>query len=229
MGTLSIDLINLAYHNRFLARLFHTSVHCLKEELRDCWSVLDLGCGPASPLQFCNVSYSVGVDVFEPYVRASKTKNIHTAYIIADILNLELAPESFDAVVMVEVLEHLTRQEGEAMLQKAERWARKRVIVTTPNGYLPQGCMSENPYQVHRSGWSVATMRNLGYRAYGMAGLLLLRTENTASVMEDPESIFCTLRWHPRLLWLGISQLTQLFTYYAPQWSFEVFYVRDVA
>lgn len=229
MGKSSLDIINLLYHNKFFARLFHTSVYCLRRELRGCRSVLDLGCGPDSPLRFCDVPCSVGVDAFEPYVRASKLRNIHTAYIIANISDLDLAPKSFDAVIMIDVLEHLTQQEGEAMLEKAERWARQRIIVTTPNGFLPQGSMSDNPYQVHRSGWAVDAMRSRGYRAYGMAGLRLLRHWNTAAVMEDPESIFCTLRWRPKLLWLGISEMTQLFTYYFPRWSFEVFYVRDVA
>jgi SAM-dependent methyltransferase len=222
-------VINCLYHSPIVARVFHTLVYCLQRELRDCQSVLDLGCGPDSPLQFCRVQYSVGVDVFLPYLRSSAARGIHTAYIQGDISQLLFRPKSFDAVVMIDVLEHLSEEEGHALLRKAECWARKRVIVTTPNGYLPQGARGGNPYQAHRSGWSLATMRRLGYRAYGLAGLRFLHRENPLTPMEDPAAMFTTIRWRPWLFWLCICALTETVAYYVPQWSFEIFYVRETS
>jgi SAM-dependent methyltransferase len=221
-------LITLLYHNPLVARMFHTLVYCLQRELQDCQSVLDLGCGPGSPLQFCPVPYAVGVDAFAPYISTSAARAIHTAYIHADITRLAFQPKSFDAVVMLDVLEHLPQHEGMALLQKAECWARKRVLITTPNGYVPQGPRGGNPYQVHRSAWTLTAMRGLGYRAHGMAGLRFLHRENPLTPMEDPEAMFTTIRWRPWLFWLCVCTVTQLLTYHVPQWTYEILYVRDL-
>ena len=78
----------------------------LKKGLRDCSSVLDLGCGYDSPIQHCDVTFSVGVDLFDPYLQESKKKAIHNEYIKADIRKVEFELESFDAIIAIEVLEH---------------------------------------------------------------------------------------------------------------------------
>jgi len=76
------DLINRFYYNKFFSRIFHTTVYCLKRELKDCQSVLDLGCGPSSPLQYCqNIKYSVGVEAYKPYLAESKRRKIHSKYL----------------------------------------------------------------------------------------------------------------------------------------------------
>jgi 2-polyprenyl-3-methyl-5-hydroxy-6-metoxy-1,4-benzoquinol methylase len=156
------EVILKLYNNKFTSHLFHTSVYSLKRELKDCNSVLDLGCGPDSPSKNCNARYSVGVDVFGPYVKASKDKRIHDEYIISDIRHLNFKPNSFDAVFLIEVLEHLTKKDGEMLLQKAETWARKKVIFSSPNGYFPQFDINGNPFSRHLSGWEVKEIRGRG-------------------------------------------------------------------
>ena len=215
------------YHNKQMSRLFHTSIYCLKKELQNCNSVLDLGCGSGSPLQYCNIRKSIGIDAFEPSIKASKEKGIHNEYIHSDIRKMDFQPSSFDAVIMIEVLEHLHKKEGEIMLKKAENWARKKVIVTSPNGYFPQTDVNGNLYFKHLSGWEVKKMKQLGYKAYGMAGLKYLRKENTSS-NEDDHTIFSTMKFRPKSFWLIISELTQIFTYLFPELAFEVFYVKQL-
>ena len=74
-----MNLVSLIYHNKLFETIFPTHVYVLKQELKDCESVLDLGCGPNSPLQYCsNVQLSVGVEAFQPYLEESK-KNKYTA------------------------------------------------------------------------------------------------------------------------------------------------------
>ncbi len=46
----------------------------LKRELSGCGEVLDLGCGYNSPLQYVEVSHSLGVDLFQPNIEESKKK-----------------------------------------------------------------------------------------------------------------------------------------------------------
>lgn len=218
--------IQKVYHNKLISRLFHTSVYCLQRELKSWYSVLDLGCGPDSPVQYCNISYGVGVDAFRPYIKASKRGKIHAEHILSNISSLNLRSGSFDAVVLIEVLEHLDKKDGELLLQKMEAWGREKIIISCPNGYLPQASMSQNPFQVHRSGWSVDEMKRRGYKAYGMSGLRSLRKENTSLKMEDTKAIYSTIKFRPKIFWLIISELTQAIAYYFPELSFEVFYVK---
>ena len=132
-----MNLVSSIYHNKLFETIFPTHVYVLKQELKDCESVLDLGCGPDSPLQYCsNVQHSVGVEAFQPYLEESKKKQIHSEYVSKKIGNLDFEENSFDAVIMLEVIEHLEEQEGLEVLKKLEKWARKKVIISTPNGFF---------------------------------------------------------------------------------------------
>ena len=217
------------YRNELIGCIFHTPLYCLRRALRGCSSALDLGCGPDSSLQYCNIAYSIGVDIFLPFIELSKKKRIHQGYIAADIPRIDFKPKSFDAVVLIEVLEHLSKEEGAELLEKAQGWARKKVIVSTPNGFLPQAGLSGNPYETHRSGWKVGELKHRGYEACGMAGWKFLRKENTQEGYGvSGNAIFSTIRFRPRVFWVAVSALTQLFTYYFPVLAHSVFYVKDI-
>ena len=70
-----MNLISSIYHNKLFETIFPTHVYVLKKELKDCQLVLDLGCGPDSPLQYCtNIKHSIGVEAFQPYLDVSQKK-----------------------------------------------------------------------------------------------------------------------------------------------------------
>ena len=118
--------------------IVHKLDYCLQKELKSCDSVLDLGCGPSSPLKNCkNIKYSVGVEAFKPYLDISKKQKIHTNYLPKNILNLDFPKNSFDAVILIEVLEHLTKKDGQKILKLANKWAKKKIIISTPNNFHP--------------------------------------------------------------------------------------------
>lgn len=216
-------IIKKLYHNPIISRIFHTLVYCLKRELEDCESVLDLGCGSSSPIQYCkNIKYSVGVDAYKPYLEESKKKKIHDKYILGDITKVNFKPKSFDAVIMIDVLEHLEKESGNQLLEKAENWARKKIIVSTPNGFLPGE--DRISFQSHRFGWTIREMKKLGYRIYGMAGLKFLRKRKVDENINN-EDLF-TIRFRPKFFWFLIGVFTQLITYYFPNLAFEVFCVK---
>ncbi|MCX6355396.1 MAG: class I SAM-dependent methyltransferase [Candidatus Aureabacteria bacterium] len=220
--------IGSLYHTRVLGRLFHTLVYCLQRELKGCQSVLDLGCGRESPLKYCRVAYSVGVDAFEPVLRESRKRGIHSEYILADIAGVKFKPRSFDAVIMIDLLEHLEKAEGEKILRDAEEWARGKVIVNMPVGWIRQGMVQDNRFQAHRSGWQLEEMTQRGYRAYGMAGLHSLRTDE---ISEDllGEGVLASVKYRPRCFWFVVLALSQLLAYYIPGKAFEAFYVKILA
>ncbi len=218
-------LIDKIYHNHFFAWLFPTTVFCLRKNLKDCESVLDLGCGPSSPLQYAkNVKYSIGVEAFAPYMEESKKRKIHTKYIEKRVEEVDFPGKSFDAVIMIEVLEHLSEDIGYAMLKKADKWAKKKVIVSTPNGFLSQRERDENPFQKHLSGWDKRTMEKLGFKCRGLAGLKILHSEYPREETED--DFTASMRFRPKLFWFFIAALSQLITYSFPKHAFELFCVK---
>jgi predicted TPR repeat methyltransferase len=196
--------------------LFPPYIEYLKKELKGCERVLDLGCGRSSPIFFCSIPYSVGVEIFEPYLEESKNKCIHNQYMKADIRKLEFKPKSFDAVVAWDVLEHLTAEEGLMLIKKMEKWARKKIIIFTPNEYLWQDDYDNNPLQEHKSGWSVEELRRLGFQVVGIHGWRRLRGYRA------------TIKYKPNFLWAIISDLTQKITYPHPKIAFQLLAVKEI-
>ena len=178
----------------------------IKKELAGCETVLDLGCGwgSNSPLEGMPLSYTLGVDIFEPYLKECRLKQLHSDYIRADIREVEFKDSSFDAVLMLEVLEHFNKEEGRRLLDKCARWARRKVIISTPNGYIRLDEFDDNPFQKHISGWSLEELRHLGFSITGLLGWKKLRGTRALP------------RYRPALLWEVISDLTQTVTYHYP-------------
>ena len=217
-----MKLLSRLYHNPFISRCFPTTVSLLQDALSDCESVLDLGCGPNSPIQHCHgVKYSVGVEYHKPYLNKSRNKKIHDKYLQRKIEKLAFKKNEFDAVIMIEVLEHLPKKYGYQILKNAKKWAKKKVIITTPNGYIHQKQLDDNPLQKHLSGWSVSDLSCLGFKVRGLAGLKFLRQEGNGNSMD--ENIFKTIRFNPKPLWFVIATLSQSVITYVPSLAFELF------
>ncbi|MFZ2188012.1 MAG: class I SAM-dependent methyltransferase [Candidatus Moraniibacteriota bacterium] len=219
-------IINKLHKSAFLGKLVHTLDYCLKKELGDCETVLDLGCGPSSPVQFCkNIKYSVGVEAFPPYLKASKERKIHNEYLAKKIEELDFPENSFDAVIMIEVLEHLPQELGLEILKKAELWARKKVIVSSPNGFIAQKEVDGNPLQKHLSGWDYEKMKGLKYDSQGLAGLNCLRQEVQNDTMGD--DFMTSIKFWPKPFWFIVATVSQVFVYYIPSLAFELFSVKN--
>ena len=132
----------------------------------DTQTVLDVGSGSGQPLDIINRRkrfFSIGVDSFEPYLSETRKRGIHTAVVKANALKLPFADQSFDTVLCLQVIEHLEKHRGSELLEELERVARRQLIVTTPNGFMPHPEVDGNPHQVHLSGWTPAEMRALGF------------------------------------------------------------------
>lgn len=223
-------LIKNLYHNNILSRLLHTSVYCLKKELQDCESVLDLGCGPNSPLQYCtNIKYSVGVESFKPYLDETKKKKIHKEYLDNNIEELDFAEDSFDAVIMIEVIEHLPKDLGAKIIKKMEKWAKKKIIITTPNGFFPMGSVDNNNFQRHLSGWNVLDFSSRGFSCFGLGGAkFMYKNQNNVDSLISEDSTYSNIRCKPRKLFYMFNALFQIFIYYLPEQAFELFAVKVV-
>lgn len=116
----------------------------LEQEVGSCDSLLDVGCGDQSPINFFarRLPYTVGIDAFEPAIATSRAHRIHDEYRCMNVLDIEkeIPDRSFDCAVALDLIEHLTKEDGLRLLGAMERIARRKVVVFTPQGFLPQTC-----------------------------------------------------------------------------------------
>jgi SAM-dependent methyltransferase len=208
--------------NLFLGRLYSQLFRTINQETMDCQSLLDIGCGykPEMKKITQRMSQSVGVDVFEPSIAKAKADNTHSQLIVADaLLYLEkVADKSFDAVLALDLIEHLEKERGLWLMHQMERIARKKVLIFTPNGFVIQRPFDNNPWQEHKSGWEWKEMKEHGYGLYGIGGFKKIRGERYK------------IKYKPRIFWKYFSYFTQNFTYKKyPFLAFEILCVKDLA
>ncbi|MCL0073611.1 class I SAM-dependent methyltransferase [Dehalococcoidia bacterium] len=134
-------------------------------------SVLDIGCADGDLMGFINNRkrfYTVGIDVYEPYLKVCKRAKTHNENILCDVRRLPFKDKSFDIVLFLETIEHLEREEGLKVLQDIEGIARREVIISTPVAFAGQKAYGGNPHQEHRSFWNPIEMRQRGYQVRGI-------------------------------------------------------------
>ena len=130
-------------------------------------TVLDLGCGLCAPTKTLKCKGMLHCDGFEKYLDQVK-KDVMVCQV--DLRSLLPFPnDSYDVVLLLDVIEHLYKEEARFALLEAERVARKRVIVYTPNGFVKQEHDAWNlggaVWQQHRCGFTLKELEDLGYAA----------------------------------------------------------------
>lgn len=134
-------------------------------------SLLDVGCGSGRPggiiKRHRNV-FSVGVDIFRPYLQHCKENHTHDELIQCDVRKLPFKKKSFDAVLCKEVIEHLDKQEGDELIKELERVAQSQLILTTPVGAYEQHEYDDNPFQQHRSAREPSDLKHYGFTVRGV-------------------------------------------------------------
>jgi SAM-dependent methyltransferase len=189
----------------------------LARGLAGCDSVLDVGCGQGGPiLRIPKPPQLTGLDGFAPSLEALRAAGGYDHLVLGRLDDDALfGPASFDAVVALDVIEHFTEPEALALVARLERWARRTVILSTPNGFLPQGPVGGNPHQEHRCGFSPAQLRALGYQVHGLHGPKPLRGE------------LGELRWWPKPFWYRVGGLLQDACWDRPDWAFSLLALKD--
>lgn len=182
-------------------------------------SLLDVGCGNNSPIKsFSAGLYTVGVDIFERSIEESKAANIHNAYVVSNVLDIDrhFSEGQFDIVLACDVIEHLQKEDGWKLMERMEAIAKHKVIFYTPNGFLKQGDRYNNPWQVHLSGWTTEDFKSKGYRVTGINGMKRLRGE------------YAKVKYKPEFLWNFISDVSGLLIRNKPEKAFQLLAIKEL-
>lgn len=188
----------------------------LKKKLKNCQTILDIGCGGLSPLRFVD-GETYGIDVYGSAIKQAKKNMTHSAFKTMDIKKIaeKFQPKSFEAVVSLDVIEHLKKKDGERLIANMEKITRKKVIIFTPNGFMPQ--KGELIYDKHLSGWTIDEMKRKGYQVFGIYGPRILRGERHK------------IKFRPEFFWTIVSELIQWsFIYNNPRKATALLCIKDI-
>ena len=150
----------------------------LRATLCGCKTVLDVGCGNCSPLRFLRDVELIGLEGYAPALEEARKLGSHDELVLGDVRNVGalFSARRFDACVALDLIEHLPKEDGWRLLDDLERTATRRVVILTPNGFLPQKS-KDGDLQEHLSGWTPGELRQRGYKVLGIAGPKSLRGE----------------------------------------------------
>lgn len=123
-------------------------------------SVLDVGPGRGKygvllREYVAGVAIVDAVEAWEPYV-TDRLQCIYDAVFVGDVCDWKEPALSYDVVLMVDVLEHLTKPDGRALLDRIPG----NVVICTPAEFFQNPEAEEIPPERHRSLWRVGDFRD---------------------------------------------------------------------
>jgi hypothetical protein len=137
-------------------------------------SVLDIGTGRGkygvlareylTPIEYAKDNSGlriVGVEGYAEYVTPLHDY-IYDETWVGNVFNMQEKLKGFDIVLLIDVLEHFSRNAGEKLLKQLVR-ENKTVLISTPK-YVGVQEDEANQYQQHQSQWSRSDLTRLGGR-----------------------------------------------------------------
>jgi hypothetical protein len=136
----------------------------LRSKIERTHVVLDIGCG-IQPQKMVLANVHICVEPYREYADHLLNARHDRDYVV---LNCDweeatrvVAPGSVDSVFLVDVVEHLEKEEGRRLLNLTLPLVRRQIVIITPYGFMPQHHedgkdmwgLSGGSWQEHLSGW----------------------------------------------------------------------------
>ncbi len=177
-------------------------------------TILDVGCGKGKAMAFLNRHRRfkvIGVDIFKPDLEEARRQGVYENLILGDVRYLPFADRSCDAVICLEVLEHLEKADAERFLIELERVVRRQILLSSPVGSFKQQPSDQNPYQEHKYIWSPEELKAKGYKVRGFG---VKRMESERSWTSRPPYLVKPLGY---LIYALVYTLGTVFSYFLPK------------
>lgn len=163
--------------------------------------VLDVGCGRGLNGSLIRAtrdwsgSTIIGMDINKDSLEFCDSFNIYDKLVTARLPKLPFKDKSIDFLLCTEVIEHLKKKEGLALLKEVDRVCKGRAIVSTPNLFFDT--MYGEKEDNHKSIWKTGDFRRFGYSVYGLGirtplllGDSILRIKQALYYLFTPLSYF---------------------------------------
>jgi len=125
---------------------------------------------------------AIGIDIFIPNLLKKDVKKAYNHLIACDARSTPFKGYSVDVALMLEVIEHMTKQDAIKTIESIGRIASKYIVISSPVGYFSQSDLYGNPWEKHQSGFMPDELRALGFRVRGIGFRTISRTRNGASI-----------------------------------------------
>lgn len=143
--------------------------------LTDPKSILDIGIGFGKYGVLCyerlNLWYTSnyknkriiidGIEAFPKYITPLHKFIYDTIYVNDVMTAMDNLTKNYDLILLIDVLEHLSRHDGEKLIRECLKIG-KNLIVSTPKNIGSQGAEFNNEYERHRAQWDKEDFNNLG-------------------------------------------------------------------
>ena len=102
-----------------------------------------------------------GVEAFPQYIRSLHSM-LYDHIFIGDFARVkEQIDSDYDLILFIDVIEHFTKEEGLELIRFLLQRG-KNLVIATPDGFVEQDEVFDNPYEIHKSGWSRSDFREFG-------------------------------------------------------------------
>lgn len=142
----------------------------MKSKIDGSISLLDVGSGLCLKSDQYDCKTIIALEIHRPYLENRKCTGSHIIPVNENAMNIGklFMPKSISSILLNDVIEHFSKDDGLKLLQMAEQIANKCVVVFTPRGFFPQRDydyfqLQGEQFQEHRSGWEPEEFMSMGY------------------------------------------------------------------